>query len=557
MAHTVSVRSVLTNGYVRGEDEGREGAEVSPVSYPTRSKISVVSLVAGILQLSVAGGSAAAVLHAISGDGATPSSSLYSLDESNAAPTLIGSLGNGDDGEGIAFRPEDGLLYHTSGGTDGLEFFEAVNPDDTTVGANLVPADTYGPSAAGEIFAISWYAPLGVFIASDLNFDFYHLTPAGQFTLVGNSGVQMRGFAVVGSRVYAVSPSSAQLFEVDPATGAILATLPLSVGGMATTGNGLATHPETGVVYTLVKNPAAPSGGRLLATLDVSTGQAVSIGNTGIKLAGIAFRTHAPLYAITGDGALPASTLFTLHPASGVPTFAKALGNGDDGEAIARRIDDGLLYHASGVSSGQQFFETIDPDTLVVGSNLAPGGNYGPDPMGEVTAMAWYPPLGVFLACDGSFDCFHVAPDGAATFVGSSGLRMRGFAVVGSKVYGVSPFAHQLYRVDPFDGSILETLPLTVDGLGTTGNGLATSPDTGVVFAIVKNPLSPSGSRLLARLDVTSGAAISLGDTGLKFAGLTFGRRELPPEVPALTPLGRWAVIIATLAVALRRNGSM
>jgi hypothetical protein len=501
--------------------------------------------------------SAAVVLYAISGDGATPSSSLVSLDLTTAAPTAVGPLGNGDDGEGIAFRSDDGLLYHTSGSTDGLEYFETVNPDDATVGPNLAPAGTYGPDPARELHSLGWYEPLGVFLATDENFDFYHVTAGGQFTEVGNSGVKMRGFAVVGTQVFGVSPSDPELYEVDPDDGAVLATLPLLVDGTPTAGNGLATNPDTGVVYAIVKNPASPSGGRLLATLDVTTGQATSIGDTGLKLAGITFRTHAPLYAISGDGASPASTLFRLDLGNGAATLVTTLGNGDDGEGIAFRRGDRLLYHTSGASDGLEFFETIEPETGAQGPNLVPGDTYGPDPAQEIRAIDWYAPFGVFLAIDADDDVFHVRPGGKFTLVGNAGVPMRGFAVVGSQVFGVDPFSQRLFQIDPSSGAVLATLPLSVDGVGTTGNGLAMSPDSSVVFAIVKNPISPSGGRLLATLDVTTGQATSIGNTGLKLAGLTFGEPwtpDPPTAVPALGPLGLAALAVALVSAALARQ---
>jgi hypothetical protein len=514
----------------------------------------LVALLGGALLAFAPGPASAALLYAISGDGASPASTLYTLDPSTGMPTVRATLGDGDDGEGIAFRPDDARLYHVSGASDGLEFLETVNPDTGVVGPNLAPGATYGPSPATEIFAIAWYEPLGVFLASDRDFGFYHVTPGGQFSLVGSSGTRMRGLAVVGSRVYGVDPVGAQLFEVDPADGAVLATLPLTVDGLATSGNGLATHPETGFVYAIVKDPANPSGGRLLATLDVATGQATSIANTGLKLAGISFRTHAPLYAISGDGASPPSTLFTLDPSTAAPTPRATLGNGDDGEAIAYRSQDAVLYHTSGVSDGLEYFERIDPRTWIVGPNLVPGATYGPDPATEITALAWYAPLGVFLAGDIDSDFYHVTPAGRFTLVGNSGLQMRGFAVVGSQVFAVNPFGHHVFEVDPGDGSVLATLPLEVDGLGTSGNGLATSPDTGVVFAIVKNPLSPGGGRLLATLDVTTGQAKSIGDTGLKLAAISFGGLETTDiPVPALGPFGLAILATALTAAAICR----
>jgi hypothetical protein len=83
------------------------------------------------------------------------------------------------------------------------------------------------------------------------------------------------------------------------------------------------------------------------------------------------------------------------------------------------------------------------------------------------------------------------------------------------------------------------------------------SPDSGVVFAIVKNPISPSGGRLLAILDVTTGQAMSIGNTGFKLAGLTFGEPwtpDPPTAAPALGPLGLAALAVALVSAALARK---
>jgi hypothetical protein len=61
------------------------------------------------------------------------SGTLYTLDKTTAARTLVNTLGNGDDGEAIGFNPNDGLIYHASGNdTLGaeplLQVFESINP---------------------------------------------------------------------------------------------------------------------------------------------------------------------------------------------------------------------------------------------------------------------------------------------------------------------------------------------------------------------------------------------------------------------------------------------
>jgi hypothetical protein len=54
------------------------------------------------------------VCFAVTGDGATVPETLYTVDLTTAATTLVMALGNGSDGEAIAFGA-DGYLYHLSG----------------------------------------------------------------------------------------------------------------------------------------------------------------------------------------------------------------------------------------------------------------------------------------------------------------------------------------------------------------------------------------------------------------------------------------------------------
>ena len=52
-------------------------------------------------------------LWAVSGDGGSPAETLYTVNTSNAALTLQFALGNGADGETIAFHG-NGLMYPSS-----------------------------------------------------------------------------------------------------------------------------------------------------------------------------------------------------------------------------------------------------------------------------------------------------------------------------------------------------------------------------------------------------------------------------------------------------------
>jgi len=72
-------------------------------------------------------------LYGVTGDGASVSETLYTISTSDATSTFFMSLGNGTDGETIAFNSGDGLMYHLSGqaflpdGDDGEIVFEKIN----------------------------------------------------------------------------------------------------------------------------------------------------------------------------------------------------------------------------------------------------------------------------------------------------------------------------------------------------------------------------------------------------------------------------------------------
>lgn len=57
----------------------------------------------------------AGVLYGVTGDGGNVPEALYTINISNASTTLASTLGNGDDGETIAYDPNNNLFYHASG----------------------------------------------------------------------------------------------------------------------------------------------------------------------------------------------------------------------------------------------------------------------------------------------------------------------------------------------------------------------------------------------------------------------------------------------------------
>ncbi len=194
---------------------------------------------------------------------------------------------------------------------------------------------------------------------------------------------------------------------------------------------GLARHPQTGVLYALLRLEA-PIQFPELVTLDESTGVATSIGNTSDDFASIAFADDGTLYAVSGDGGAVPEWLYTLNLSNASGTLFLELGDGDDGETIAFNPDDGLLYHASGLGNQNnaavgEIFETIDPDSLVITSVPLSGFDY------EGLSSLLYRD-GAFYAGDlnpsGSSRFFRITTGGVVTYLGDMDHVAKGLVAV-------------------------------------------------------------------------------------------------------------------------------
>jgi hypothetical protein len=68
-------------------------------------------------------------LYGVTGDGATVTETLYTIDTATGTPTMVTALGNGADGECLAYNPDDQRMYHFSGnGTSLMEKFALTPP---------------------------------------------------------------------------------------------------------------------------------------------------------------------------------------------------------------------------------------------------------------------------------------------------------------------------------------------------------------------------------------------------------------------------------------------
>jgi len=121
---------------------------------------------------------ATGVLYGVTGDGAATSETLFTIDTATAATTLVLALGNGSDGEVIAYCPDDGLMYHQSG-RDTNRAFESIDLD-TLVVTTIVPTGFN----TDEVFGMTWDASAGHFLLSNLDQEMVSLTTGGLGTLI-------------------------------------------------------------------------------------------------------------------------------------------------------------------------------------------------------------------------------------------------------------------------------------------------------------------------------------------------------------------------------------
>ncbi len=134
----------------------------------------------------------AGTLYAATGNGAAVPETLYTLNTVNAAATLQFAMGNGADGEILAFAPGN-AFYHSSGNVAAL--FELVNlgPQTTT---------SLG-SANGEMFGMGYSSGLSTMFGTGINRDLFSInlsngarTVIGQTTLADGTVVAVRGLAI-------------------------------------------------------------------------------------------------------------------------------------------------------------------------------------------------------------------------------------------------------------------------------------------------------------------------------------------------------------------------
>lgn len=258
-----------------------------------------------------------------------------------------------------------------------------------------------------------------------------------------------------------------------------------------------------------------------------------------VALFAAAVPVHAvSLVGVTGDqndGAPPSinpEALFFISQADASATFIMNLGNVDDGETIGYNQNDGLLYHAPGISDGDRYWERINVNTqTIVTSGQFKGANVDE----ETLAMTYNPSTSQFLVTNLDDEFFDTALGGMATDIGDVEDKIQGLAFVGMTLFAGEAFDSLLHTLDPLNGSTLTTVNVTLGGNSISGfNGLATHPGTGELWGIVRSGIGP-GNRQLAIINTTTGVASSVGTLSERIAGVGFV--DDPGYAPILQPL--------------------
>lgn len=132
-------------------------------------------------------------LFGTTGNGAAVPETLWTIDKATATPTLAATLGNGADGEIIAYNPIDTMLYHWSG--NGTVVYEKITSTPPYTLTNIPIIGT----TSGETFGAVWDGCQNLFITSNISSSFNTFATDGTVTAAyGAMPDDTRGLALVG-----------------------------------------------------------------------------------------------------------------------------------------------------------------------------------------------------------------------------------------------------------------------------------------------------------------------------------------------------------------------
>ena len=154
-------------------------------------------------------------LYGVTGDGANTPESLFEIDTADGSIEFIMSLGMGDDGESLAFNPDDGKLYHGSGhdsdcaDEDNGVCFESI--DLVTWETELMPWVAGTDLVDEEVGALTYWPENSLFLWTQDHGtpqQWFHVATDGNWANMGETTVQFKGIAFFGREETATEASS-------------------------------------------------------------------------------------------------------------------------------------------------------------------------------------------------------------------------------------------------------------------------------------------------------------------------------------------------------------
>jgi hypothetical protein len=171
------------------------------------------------------------VLYGVTGDcagggcgGAATPETLYTVNINDASLSFVQSLGNGDDGEAIAYNSNDGHMYHMSGIGSGL-IFEKINLSTGVV----TPISMSGAAVGGrEAIGFVYDPAQNLFYGSLFDWgggilSFISITPAGFLTIIAPAEFAWKDYIFYD---FSPPPAPAPQFSCSSSSLPIVCSLP-------------------------------------------------------------------------------------------------------------------------------------------------------------------------------------------------------------------------------------------------------------------------------------------------------------------------------------------
>lgn len=471
-------------------------------------------------------------------------SELYQIDLTTGAATLVAPTGLSGLA-GIAFD-DGGTLYaiDVDFGSTTLYVIHPATGSDSVVG---LTGETGGEGAlVYDPGAGLLYSKANPISGGGPSVELISIDPAtGAATVIGNMGLTTlesdpSGFELLpDDTLLAFDPQSGlsdRMLTIDKVTGVASEIGPTGTPPGSSVG-GVARDPDTGVYYA--------SDGVKLLSVNPSTGAATVIGPHGQTISGLSF--GPPVACMIGLD--ETSTLFDVQASDGSGSNARATGVLELGGLALSPA--GTLYATR--STGNAFLYTVD----IAAGTATPVGALG---IGQSEGgLDFDPGSGVLYGVNGNVngELFTIdTTTGAASLIGpvedefgdpvdSSALAFDSAGTLYVLKTGTAP---ELYRVDPSDASVLETVPIPGFPPGITVAGMEFDDASGSLY------VSMGGE--LVEVDPTTGGSTVLGPTPATSALEIVAPCGAPPPmmatIPAMLLPGRAVLVLALLGAFLR-----